>query len=129
MNDLGKTDIEGIDRHQHNFRLFMMFLKLRKIYFFKKLFFTNRNLTPSDFFKILNKERPFHYDHFIKNSQQFVNIIDRKWAIIFIFLPYIGSTWDCTFFKERSISMSDMREISNDWIKFLFEHILEQKQK
>jgi hypothetical protein len=125
MNDLEKMGIEGIDRHQRNFRLFMAFLKLRKIYFFKKLFFTNRNLTPFDFFKILNKEGPHSYDHFLKNSQQFVNIIDRKWAIIFIFLPYIGSYWDCAFFKERLISIYDMKKISNDWEKFLFEHILE----
>lgn len=125
MNDLGKTDIEGIDRHQHNFRLFMAFLKLRKIYFFKKLVFTNRNLTPFDFFKILNKERPSCYDHFIENSQQFVNIIDLKWAIIFNFLPYFGSYWDCDFLKERSLSFNDMKKISNDWGKFLFEHILE----
>ena len=125
MKDLEKMDIEGIDRHQHNFRLFMAFLKLRKIYFFKKLLFTNRNLTPFDFFKILNKERPFFYDHFLEKSQQFVNIIDRKWAIIFNFLPYIGSYWDCAFLKERSINSNDMKKISNDWEKFLFEHILE----
>lgn len=125
MKDTKRMDIEGIERHERNFRLFMAFLKFNKIYFIKKLIFDERKRKPCDLFITMNLDRPNRYDYFNK-SYAFENNIDRAWAIIFQYLPYFGSYWDCDFFKCRSMYVPRISIISNEWMKYLMEYNLKE---
>ena len=121
MNDLGKMAIADIDRHKHNFKLFMTFLKLNKIYFFKKFLFSKR--TPYDIFQTINENYPRTYNGSF--SSQLSNEIDKRWALMFIYVPYLGGYWDNHFFITRSIFATRMSEISESWKRYLYNHKLD----
>ena len=119
-------DIEDIKRHRYNFKIFCSFLKKEQIYLpIKRQLFINRKLSPNDFFNILESEEPFYYGGSFESY--LTNRIDKRWAIIFNFVPYLGGYWEEN--ELRRFSSSYMHELSNKWKEFLFEHNYDKIQQ
>jgi hypothetical protein len=115
MKDLRKTDIEGIERHWHNYKLLVWFLRLKgKYVLFKRMIFTNKNMMPYDLFKKMN------YTNFVSmiiNYKDTSSVIDKKWGSIFTYVPFSFS-----WFEEDNIDIKYMACLSNEWVNFLREH-------
>ena len=112
-------DIEDIERHKYNFKIFCQFLKQEKIYLpIKRQIFINRNLSPNDFFEIIDREYPisfsWSFDSYLSDR------IDKRWAIVFSYVPYLGGYWGEG--ELRRFTTERMAEISNGWKEFLFKH-------
>jgi len=115
MNDLEKTDIEDIDRHWHNYRLFVWFLRLEKKYiFFKKTMFIEKNRTPFDLFTTINKTSLGSvFVHYCNTS----NKVDMLWGSIFTYVPFVGFHW-----YEKDLNSDYMLNLTSKWVVFLDEH-------
>lgn len=115
MNDSRKTDIEDIERHWHNYRLFVWFLRLEKKYiFFKKTMFIEKNRTPFDLFTTINQTSLGSVIvHYCNTS----NKVDKLWGSIFTYMPFIGFHW-C----EKDLNPAYMLNLTSKWIVFLDEH-------
>lgn len=112
-------DIEGIERHRYNFKIFCQFLKQEKIYLpIKRQIFINRNLLPNDFFEKIDREYPISFSGSF--DSYLTDRIDKRWAIIFFYVPYLGGFWGEG--ELRRFTTERMIEISNGWKEFLFIH-------
>ena len=117
-------DIEDIERHKYNFRLFCAFLKKEGIYLkFKKLIFTNINRTPNDLFKLMNETSMSRIIPNIKDVCY--DEIDRKWSAVFTFLPFCGFEWS----TKNIGSWRHMMAISDNWCLYLIENNYIKQQK
>ena len=113
MNDLRKTDIEDIERHWHNYRLFVWFIKLEKKYvFFKRLMFLDKGISPFYLFTLINNT---NLDRIIINNT-LPNKIDQLWGSIFTYVPFSFS-W-----TEKDVDWRYMKNLSRKWNSFLVEH-------
>ena len=93
MKDLKKTDIEDIERQVHNYRCFMLFLKKNNLYrFFKEKMFIRQKRVPLGLMKTITEKRPGRY--FGDFESPLIIEIDKRWAIVFMYLPYFGTYWD-----------------------------------
>lgn len=125
MKDLKKMDIEGIERHWYNFRMFTKFLKQRGLYqTFKKIIFTDSNRTPYDLFVTINKEN-------IRNIITYLGRpyceIDQKWGSVFSYNPFGRFHW---IGKVGEITNYDnMCKLSNEWHTFLRENNYDKQLK
>ena len=115
MNVIRKTDIEDIDRHWHNYRLFVWFLRLEKKYiFFKKRMFIEKNRTPFDLFTTINKTSLGSvFVHYCNTS----NKVDKLWGSIFTYVPFVGFHWN-----EKDLNSNYMLNLTSKWVVFLDEH-------
>ena len=114
MNGLRRTDIEGIDRHIHNYKLLIWFLKIEGKYsFFRYRIFTRHNRDALQLFNDMNS----HSRNEIIGKLSTANDIDYKWSSIFSFRPFSGLKWD-----EDGLDYYEMNELRNRWVKFLDEH-------
>ena len=122
MKDLRKTDIEDIDRHWHNYRLFVWFLRLEKKYiFFKKTMFIEKNRTPFDLFKKINQTSLLSVlVHYCNTS----NKVDKLWGSIFTYVPFIGFRW-----YEKDLNSDYMAKLTSRWVVFLDEHNYDKFKK
>ena len=123
MKDSRKTDIEGIDRHEYNFRVFMAFLKMNKIYFFKRVIFDDTKRNKHDFFYCLDNDHPFKYSGVFSNKLE--NEIDRRWSIIFNYVPYLRHFWSDTCIKKHC-NQEEMYKIANSWKEYLYNNKFNQ---
>jgi len=113
MKDLTKTGIEDIERHWHNYRLFVWFIKLEKKYvFFKKLMFLDKGINPFYLFALINK---VNYSSVLVNND-LPNKIDRLWGSVFTYIPFSFS-W-----SEKDVDCQYMNNLSRKWNNFLVEH-------
>ena len=119
MNDSRKTDIEDIDRHEHNFRWFMAFLKLNNIYFLKKVIFEDSKRTKYDLFELINSDYPVWYTY--PFDSELNHVIDKRWAIIFNFRPYLGHYWSDECIGHRC-DHKRMLEIVQLWKEYLYNN-------
>ena len=116
MNDLKKTDIEDIERHKHNFRMFCAFLKKEGIYLkFKELMFVRHKRSPNDLFISINEANVRNISFVI--SSNLVRDIDKKWSAIFTYRPISGLDW----FRDR-LDYDTMMNIAYQWSNFLKEN-------
>ena len=119
MKGLERTDIEDIERHWHNFKLFVWFIKLEKRYVcFKKLLFLDKNKTPFDLFNLINKTNTTS----VLMNNNLPNKIDRLWGSIFTYIPFSFS-W-----HEKSVNSNYMENLSRKWNNFLSEHNYDLKK-
>ena len=117
MKDSRKTDIEDIDRHQYNFKIFCMFLKQEKKYqLFKKLIFTNNNRTPNDLFKDINAANVC--DISLKLDSRYCDT-DRKWGGVFSYSPICKFSWG---YHPQTINYTCMVQMIKRWHEFLMEN-------
>ena len=111
-------DIEGIERHQYNFKLFCRFLKERKQYqFFKRIMFINNNRTPNDLFKEINRSKIGNI-FFVLGDRY--NIIDRKWCAVFSYIPFCKFNWNGK--KGTPTHPDEMYKLIFEWKAFLMEN-------
>ena len=116
-------DIEDIERHKYNFRLFSKFLKQKHLYqTFKKIIFTNNSRTPYDLFILMNKT---NITSIISNIGKGYCITDRKWSAIFTYIPFSRIYWDGK--KGEINSYTSMSKLSTDWCYFLEENNYDNK--
>lgn len=109
-------DIEDIERHKYNFRLFCAFLKKEGIYSkFKKLMFTDFNRTPHDLFQTMNETS---MARIIANIDLKYDDINRKWSAIFTYVPFSRFEWS----TKNVCSWLKMMEISGKWCRYLIEN-------
>lgn len=121
MKDLTKTDIEGIERHWHNYKLLVWFLRIKGKYaFFKRMIFANKNITPYDLFKIMNNT---YLGSIIIHYSDTSNVIDKKWGSIFTYVPFSFSWLD------DNVDLDYMHCLSNEWVAFLREHNYDKNKK
>lgn len=121
MKDLKKTGIEGIERHWYNYKLFVWFLRIKgKYVFFKRKFFTNKNIMPYDLFEIMNGASE---NCIIFNYRDTSSVIDKKWGSIFTYMPFSFS-W-----HDSDVDIKYMFSISNEWVKFLREHNYDKQKE
>ena len=114
MNGLRKTGIEGIDRHIHNYKLLIWFLKIEGKYsFFRYEIFTKHNRNALQLFNDMN----FYSRHVILGRLSTENDIDYKWGSIFTFRPFSRLDW----YKD-GLDYHEMNELCDRWVKFLKEH-------
>lgn len=121
MKDLKKTGIEGIERHWHNYKLLVWFLRIKgKYVFFKRMIFTNKNIMPYNLFEIMNSASGngiiFHY-------RDTSSIIDKKWGSIFTYLPFSFSWFD------GNVDPVYMNRLSSEWVNFLREHNYDKQKE
>lgn len=116
MNDLKRMDIEGIERHWHNYKLFTWFLKKEKRYeIFRNAMFTKQNRTPLELFKIMNSTNSRKVlPQYLTN-----NFVDKMWGCIFTYTPFLGFSWYANYY---GILPHQMRDITKKWVVFLSEH-------
>ena len=121
MKDLRKTDIEGIERHWYNYKLFVWFLRIKgKYVFFKRKVFTNKNIMPYDLFEIMNSTS----EHgIIFNYIDASSVIDKKWGNIFTYKPFSFSWFD------SDVDLIYMHYLSNEWVNFLREHNYDKQKE
>ena len=125
MKDLRKMDIEGIERHKYNFKLFCGFLKERKQYlFFKKIMFIDNNRLPNDLFKEINKANLSEIYFTLSDAY---NIIDRKWCAVFSYTPFCKFNWNGK--KGTPNHYDEMMKLIYEWKAFLIEHNYDKKQQ
>ena len=119
-------DIVDIKRHEHNFKILCKFLKQEKIYIpFKRQLFTKRNLTTNDFFNLIEKRWP---NYFLGSfDSHLTHRIDKRWAIIFNYVPYLGGYWGEGDIKN--IRLCEMEDLSKRWKEFLLEHNYDKSNK
>jgi hypothetical protein len=121
MKDLTKTDIEGIERHWHNYKLLVWFLRIKGKYaFFKRMIFANKNITPYDLFKTMNNT---HLGSIIIHYSDTSSIIDKKWGSIFTYVPFSFSWLD------SNVDLKYMQCLSDEWVVFLREHNYDKNKK
>jgi hypothetical protein len=114
MKDLRRTDIEGIERHWHNYKLLVWFLRIKGKYaFFKRMIFTNKNIMPYDLFEIMNRTSENCIIFIYKDTS---SVIDKKWGSIFTYAPF-SFYWCCS-----DVDLKYMDYLSKEWLKFLREH-------
>lgn len=116
-------DIEGIKRHEYNFRMFCCFLKEKKLYqTFKKLIFIDCNRTPHDLFVTMNKSS---ISRIICNIDKEHCEIDKKWSAIFTYVPFCRFRWSI----EKGItSYENMMNLTKEWCRFLIENNYDKQQ-
>lgn len=121
MKDLRKTDIEGIERHWYNYKLFVWFLRIKgKYVFFKRKVFTNKNIMPYDLFEKMNSTS----EHgIIFNYIDASSVIDKKWGSIFTYKPFSFSWFD------SDVDIMYMHFLSNEWVNFLREHNYDKQKE
>lgn len=121
MKDLTKTDIEGIERHWHNYKLLVWFLRIKgKYVFLKRMIFVNKNITPYDLFKRMNDT---NLGRIIIHYSDTSNVIDKKWGSIFTYVPFSFSWLD------NNMDPNYMFCFSNEWVAFLREHNYDKNKK
>ena len=121
MKDLRKTDIEGIERHWYNYKLFVWFLRIKgKYVFFKRKFFTNKNIMPYDLFEKMNSASEHSI---IFNYRDTSSVIDKKWGSIFTYKPFSFSWFD------SDVDLMYMHCLSNEWVNFLREHNYDKQKE
>ena len=121
MRDLTKTDIEGIERHWHNYKLLVWFLRIKGKYaFFKRMIFANKNITPYDLFKRMNDASE---GGIIFNYKDTSSVIDKKWGSIFTYVPFSFSWLD------SNVDLKYMHCLSDEWVAFLREHNYDKNKK
>ncbi len=117
-------DIEGIERHKHNFRMFCKFLKQKKIYqAFKKIIFTDSNRTPYDLFVTMNKA---NIRHIITHLGSGYCEMDQKWGSVFSYNPFGRFHWNGR--AEEITNYSNMCNLSHEWHAFLKENNYDKQQ-
>ena len=121
MKDLRKTGIEGIERHWHNYKLLVWFLRIKGKYaFFKRMIFVNKNITPYDLFKRMNDASE---GSIIFRYRDASSVIDKKWGSIFTYVPFSFSWIGC------NVDPKHMHRLSNEWVDFLREHNYDKNKK
>jgi hypothetical protein len=123
MKDLKRTDIEDIDRQMHNYRTFSVFLKKHNLYrFIREKMFTFYNRTPLDLMKTISRTGPRLYVGNFNSS--LMNEIDRKWALVFIYVPFFGGYWsnDLNIKIEYLSDIKGMQDLHEKWKEFLFNN-------
>ena len=121
MKDLKKTDIEDIERHWYNYKLFVWFLKLEgKYIFFKKAMFIDKKRTPFDLFETINRTNIGS----VVTRYDTPNKVDRMWGSIFIYIPFEGFSW-----VEKNLDVKSMRSLSRRWVDFLDGHNYDKFKK
>lgn len=121
MKDLTKTGIEGIERHWHNYKLLVWFLRIKgKYMFLKRMIFVNKNITPYDLFKRMNDASE---GSIIIHYSDVSNVIDKKWGSIFTYVPFSFSWFD------DNVDPNYMHCLSNEWVAFLREHNYDKNKK
>lgn len=121
MKDLTKTGIEGIERHWHNYKLLVWFLRIKGKYaFFKRMIFVNKNITPYDLFKRMDST---HLGSIIIHYSDASNVIDKKWGSIFTYVPFSFSWLD------SNVDLKYMHCLSDEWVAFLREHNYDKNKK
>lgn len=123
MKDLKRTDIEDIDRQKHNYRTLSVFLKKYNLYrFMRERMFTFYNRTPLDLMKTISRTGPRLYVGNFNSS--LMNEIDRKWALVFIYVPFFGGYWsdDLRIKIEHLSGIKSMKDLHEKWKEFLFNN-------
>ena len=115
-------DIEGIERHKYNFRLFCMFLKgEHKYQKFKKLMFTNYERTPNDLFYDMNKAR---LASILTGLGGDYCEIDRKWSAVFSYKPFCKFSWGL-----MAPVYYEMMQLTHKWCVFLMENNYDKQKR
>ena len=109
-------------RHEYNFKVFMRFLKENHIYALKKVIFDDSNRTRFDLFKKMNIEKPMHWAGFY--SSKLTNDIDRSWAIIFCYAPYLACHWN-EMSVAKHFDTDRMYKIVDAWKEYLYTNRLD----
>ena len=112
--------IEDIERHKHNYKLFVMFLKKRGLYMkFKKIMFINRNIMPIDLFVIMN-QNPIHniFYYYTPNG----HLVDKKWSAVFSYVPFLGCHW-----TDENLEAKKMNVLTKEWSNYLSENNFDKK--
>lgn len=118
-------DIEDIERHKYNFRLFCMFLKQKKIYqTFKKLMFIDFNKTPYDLFVLMNET---NLNRIIYNIDGKYCVNDKKWSAVFTYIPFSNFYWGHK--KGEIIYYDNMIKLTKEWCDFLVENNYDKLRK
>ena len=113
-------DIEDIERHKYNFRLFSKFLKQEKKYLLiKRLMFEIPKRTPMDLFEVINNEDINHMLFLDSDLDMGYHEIDRKWSKVFRYTPFCSFYW--SYDKSSPTYFKLMDDLSEKWIKFLRE--------
>lgn len=121
MKDLRRTDIEGIERHWHNYKLLVWFLRLKgKYVFFKRMIFTDKNIMPYDLFKMMNLTSE---NSIIFNYKDTSSVIDKKWGSIFTYVPFSFRWW------YSDVDLTYMDCLSKEWVNFLREHNYDKQKE
>ena len=121
MNDLKRTDIEGIDTHLKNYKLLVRFLKdERKYAQFMDIFFYKKNRSIYDLFETINRT---NLDAVLTNLSRYeYSSIDALWSSIFTYVPFF-----CRWYKE-DLDDNMMCHISSKWVEKLREDISKRKE-
>jgi predicted acetyltransferase len=124
MKDLRKTGIEGIERHWHNYKLLVWFLRIKgKYVFFKRMIFTNKNIMPYDLFELMNSANENNMIFNFFNVRNIPNVIDKKWGSIFGYAPF--SFYWC----DSDVNPIYMVRLSKEWVNFLREHNYDKQKE
>jgi len=121
MKDLTKTGIEDIERHWHNYKLLVWFLRIKGKYaFFKRMIFVNKNIRPYDLFKRMNDTS---LGSIVVHYSDASSVIDKKWGSVFTYVPF-GFSW-----LDSDVDTNYMYCLSNEWVAFLREHSYDKNKK
>ena len=123
MRDLKGMGIEDIERQIHNYRLFFAFLKKHNVYrLFRKKMFSDINRTPYDLMRTIVEEYPAHYGGDF--GSLLTNRIDKRWALVLIFVPYFGGVWDTKLREDlpKVCDIKSLMSLNNKWKEFLYNN-------
>ena len=110
MRDLKEMGIEDIERQIHNYRLF------------RKKMFSDINRTPYDLMRTIVEEYPAHYGGDF--GSLLTNMIDKRWALVLIFVPYFGGYWDTKLREDlpKVCDIKNLMSLHNKWKEFLYNN-------